>query len=361
VDKHPKPAATYSRQAWAGAAASELDRLAKCSVANEVLNLRTPLFDPVCDGIEEPVLRTAIADFLDLLPGPVSRNLAPDVRNAFRFDEAARLIRQATLVNLNAPAMRELDWLPEDIARGRKLYLGLVRTLYDALFLCLVGNARLGPDYGPQQLRYAQVVAAQFLELFTALDAHKDYEACLDTLDARLSEERERCPEAPPEMLGPWDRDDETEPGQPRKYIVPSQRFLDDLVLFGELSGKGLHLYNESRAVEAWHECLEKNQDPLTHECFQLMDPDEFATFKDSMSDNPVLDLRWAKVQGDPACQAEIFWHVTVAMSKVVNEGEEISEAGILRRIKDAVRREPRTPDALRLSQLLHQLTLRSK
>ena len=359
MDKHPKTANVYSRQAWASAAASELDRLVKCSVANEILDLRASWFDPVSDGIEESELRAAIADFLDLLPGPVSRNLPLEVRNGFGPDEAARLIRQATLVNLNAPAMREFDWLPEDIARGRKLYLGLVRTLYDALFLCLVGNSRLGPDYGPQQLRYAQFVAAQFLELFTVLDARKDYESCLDVLEARLSEEQERCPEAPPEMFGPRDRD-ETEPGELRKLIIPSRRFLDDLTLAFMLTGKGIHLLNESRAVEAWHECLEQNKDPLTHECFQLMDPDEFDEFKNSMTDNPVLDLRWAKVQGDPACHAEIFWYVAIAISKNFDEGEEISQAGVLRRVKDAVRREPRTPDALRLSRLLHQLVLRT-
>jgi len=287
--------------AWVSATATALTWRIKEPVANELLKLRKGLVVRYGQlGIFD--LQAALRRFRRLLPAPIAEHVPPAAWGGNQPKAIAEMLEQASHINLTAPERVGLDWKPEDIANEPALYHQLIRTLFDAFIWCLVREwMDTGSDI--QDVRYAQVLAAQFLELHEALDAKKDYSSFLNSLEQDSDELGRRARE-----LAAQDGGAE----KAKRLLKERARNLDLAIhMLGRLA------CCNTAQIELWkiYQMTLRHESEQPGECardlaemektFAAMDPAELAELKRAASDNPPHDLRWSKVQSDPACRLE--------------------------------------------------------
>ncbi|MFA4954956.1 MAG: hypothetical protein WC641_06610 [Patescibacteria group bacterium] len=331
--------------AWLSATATALTWRIKEPVANELLKLRKGLVVRYGQlGIFD--LQAALVRFRRLLPAPIAEHVPPAAWGGNQPKAIAEMLEQASRINLTAPERVRLDWQPEDIAREPALYQRLMRTLFDAFIWCLV-RERVGTGSAIQDVRYVQVLAAQFLELHEALDAKKDYSSFLNSLEQDSDELGRRARELAAQDGG----------AEKAKRLLKERALNLDLVIYllRQLTD------DNTAQIELWRmyqatlrreseQPGEFAQDLAAFEKgFAAMDPDELAELKRAASDNPPHDLRWTKVQSDPACRLELVW-----FHALMDPGLRILPETYLGRAKAAVKNEARAPDAARLAVILH-------
>ncbi|MFA5186259.1 MAG: hypothetical protein WC551_07265 [Patescibacteria group bacterium] len=319
---------------YAAAVAADYSRLIQDTIVCEMVKQRDVILKRYVETYPEE-LNEALDRWRGLLPSCVARRLKlPDslqVADGYAPEAVARIIHAASLVNLTAPHLPLADWTNQDISRHKPLYRQLACTLLDSFLWSFAGpilsaEATVG-------VRYSQVLAAGFLDLHAVLDPEKDYSA-LGQPDEALMRRRE-------ELLAS---------GKYEEVAAVMRQQFSNMDFFVRNLRNRVARQGDPR-VEIWRLYEESGTDPEAETFFTSMDPLELAQVKRLVSDAPVLDLRWAKVQSDPACQLELMWYERLAIAK----GD--TDFGLmLLRAQEAVKREARAPGPRRLAEILQSL-----
>jgi hypothetical protein len=319
---------------YALAAAADYSLLIEDDAVCETVKRRSHLLNRYDETYSEE-LGAALDRWRGLLPSCVAQRLrpldSPRIADGLMPQAVARIIHAASLVNLTAPHLPQADWNAQDVARHKPLYRQLAFTLFDA-FLWSFAGPMLKAE-ATVDVRYSQVLAASFLDLHAVLDPEKDY-AALAVVEDGLKLKRD-------ELLAK---------GKFEEAAAVFQEYFTQLDSVLRALRRRDSRFGDSR-VTIWHLYEDAGVDPEAEPFFADMDPLELAQVKRLASGVTALDLRWAKIQNDPACQLELMWSKRLAIAR----GD--ADLKLLQlRAQEAVKREARAPGPRRLAEILQSV-----